>query len=520
MDRKFAKNLDRILQYLKEKRNEPHIPEFKNIIQVPEDILIALKSRLTQDGYIKPIDGISLEPTGLITERGIEFIVNGGYKKQLEEAEGEILMRDAPQLFKTLIWIKKNWKRYRWYILLVIFIILAMKFVPISIDGGKKSQEELEKIKEQQKEFSKRLDQLGFTQRKELEEKIDDLKTALNDERLGNTQERKEALEALKNGNPTKAEQLFKQRIEKDKEILAENYKNLGNAYYIEFKLIDALDAYTRAIEIKPDFALAWNNKGIALWNLHENEEALKAYNKAIEFRPDFALAWNNKGIVLSKLDKKNDALDAFNRAIEFKSDFAEALNNKGNVLADLGRHEEALNAYKMARNIKKDFAEAWYNEGVVHADSKKYEKALYAYNKAIDSKSDYTEAWYNKGNVLAYLDRYEEALDAYKMAIEIKPDYTDALYNKGFALWELGRHDEAFDACNKAIEIEPDFADAWYTLACFYSLENEKVKALESLKKAIENGYNNISHINQDKDLDFIRKEPEFQEIISKIIK
>jgi hypothetical protein len=37
-------------------------------------------------------------------------------------------------------------------------------------------------------------------------------------------------------------------------------------------------------------------------------------------------------------------------------------------------------------------------------------------------------------------------------------------------------------------------------------------------LRKAIDKGFNNISHIKKDTNLDFIRNEKEFQEIIDKL--
>ena len=45
--------------------------------------------------------------------------------------------------------------------------------------------------------------------------------------------------------------------------------------------------------------AINWCNKGIALFNLGRYEEALKAYDKAIELKPDLVELWNNKGNAL-----------------------------------------------------------------------------------------------------------------------------------------------------------------------------------------------------------------------------
>jgi len=57
-----------------------------------------------------------------------------------------------------------------------------------------------------------------------------------------------------------------------------------------------------------------------------------------------------------------------------------------------------------------------------------------------------------------------------------------------------------------------------FYNLACAYSRTRNKKKALDSLRQAIKKGFNNREYLKLDKDLDFIRNEKEFKEIIREI--
>ncbi len=57
-----------------------------------------------------------------------------------------------------------------------------------------------------------------------------------------------------------------------------------------------------------------------------------------------------------------------------------------------------------------------------------------------------------------------------------------------------------------------------YYNLCCLYSLLNEKKPALETLDKTIKTGYTNYSHILEDSDLDNIRNEASFTQIIQPI--
>ena len=105
-----------------------------------------------------------------------------------------------------------------------------------------------------------------------------------------------------------------------------------------------------------------WFNKGITHSRLGQHEEALEAYNKAIEIKPEYQDAWYNKGIVLYNLDRHEEALRTFEKVIEFNPDVHDAWRGKGAALQKLGRHEEAIKAYEKAIEKKPDNNNIWYN--------------------------------------------------------------------------------------------------------------------------------------------------------------
>ena len=228
----------------------------------------------------------------------------------------------------------------------------------------------------------------------------------------------------------------------------------IGTSHQRENNSNEAIETYNKAIEINPQFAEAWNNKGTALGNLGRFEEALIAYDKAIEINPQFAEAWNSKGAALGNLGRFEEALIAFDKAIEINPQFVGAWINKGAALRNLGRFEEALIASEKAIEINPQFAEAWYNKGTALGNLGRFEEALIAYDKAIEINPQHVGAWINKGVTLGNLGRFEEALISFDKAIEINPQFAEAWYNKGAALRNLGRFEEASIAFDKVIEI------------------------------------------------------------------
>ncbi len=263
---------------------------------------------------------------------------------------------------------------------------------------------------------------------------------------------------------------------------------NLASFWYELRRYEEAIASCDKALQIKPDYYDAWNNRGNALFNLGSFEEALACYDKAIEIKPDYHYAWDNRGLVLNNLGRYEEALACYDKAIEIKPDYDNAWNNRGNTLFNnLGRYEEALACYDKAIEIKPDFHYAWDNRGLVLNNLGRYEEALACYDKAIEIKPDYENAWNNRGNALNNLGSFEEALTSCDKAIEIKPDFHYAWYNRGVALNNLGRIEEAIASYDKAIEIKPDYHEAWNNRGLDLLNLGRIEEAIASCDKAIE---------------------------------
>ena len=71
-------------------------------------------------------------------------------------------------------------------------------------------------------------------------------------------------------------------------------------------------------------------------------DEAIDAFKKAISIKPDYADAYNNMGNVLGEQGKLEEAIEAYNKALTIKPD-TEAYYNMGNALKEQGKLKEAI---------------------------------------------------------------------------------------------------------------------------------------------------------------------------------
>jgi tetratricopeptide (TPR) repeat protein len=325
--------------------------------------------------------------------------------------------------------------------------------------------------------------------------------------------------------------------------LLAWQYFNSGNKlkssenYGDDVAVLENIaQAYSKAVEIKPDFHEALNNWGNALLSLariKQDEglfnEAFEKYRRAIEIKPGYQVPLNNWGNALSSLAQLkqdeglfNEAFEKYRRAIEIKPDYHEALNNWGNALLKLtqfkqdeGLFNEAFEKYRRAIEIKPDYHGALNNWGGalwslarIKQDEGLFNEAVEKCRRAIEIKPDFLEALNNWGNALSSLAQmkqdeglFNEAIEKYRRAIEIKPDYHEALNNWGNALLSLARikqddglFNEAFERYRRTIEIKPDYHEAlnnWgnalLSLARIKQDEGLFNEAVEKYRRAID---------------------------------
>src|SRR5207237_1944405 len=75
--------------------------------------------------------------------------------------------------------------------------------------------------------------------------------------------------------------------------------------------------------------------------------------------KPDYAEAFDNRGLALHELKRYDEAIAAYDRALAIKPQLAQALWHRGNALNELKRHDEALASYRAALSIDPDHVEA-----------------------------------------------------------------------------------------------------------------------------------------------------------------
>lgn len=195
-------------------------------------------------------------------------------------------------------------------------------------------------------------------------------------------------------------------------------------------------------------------------------ERAITRYRRALSLRPDYADAHNNLGVAYAAQGRTLDAMFHYQRALVLNPNHRNAHNNLGTALVSLGRHAEAVPHYEQAIDLSPASPDAHYNLGIALAGAGRIDEAILRYRKAIFLKRDYAEAHNNLGNLLSSQGRTEAAVGHYERALACDPHHAHSLNNLGNAYRDLGQFDQAMKYYDRAIAIRPVSAEAHYNRA------------------------------------------------------
>ena len=105
--------------------------------------------------------------------------------------------------------------------------------------------------------------------------------------------------------------------------------------------------------------------------------------------------------------------------------------------------------------------------------------------------------------------------LDFFEGVLSRCPDYVDVLRIMGNLLTLKGRFADGLQVDKRLARLRPNDALAHYNLACSYALLKRPEQSLKTLRRAVELGYRDFRYMREDRDLDSIRHDPRFRQLL-----
>ena len=115
----------------------------------------------------------------------------------------------------------------------------------------------------------------------------------------------------------------------------------------------------------------------------------------------------------------------------------------------------------------------------------------------------------------LAAQSQLDFELSFYEGILQRRADYVEVLRVMGNLLTLKGRFADGLVIDKRLVHLRPNDALAHYNLACSYALLKRPDLSLKTLRRAVELGYRDFRYMREDRDLESIRRDPRFRQLL-----
>lgn len=234
-------------------------------------------------------------------------------------------------------------------------------------------------------------------------------------------------------------------------------WNELGLMMLRQEKIDEAVDSFTKALEIEPANETALYNLATLSMKQNDLPAALKNYEAVLLENPDHYNALFNAGLCHLYSEDKEASLSFFLQAAALRPEDGQAQYLTGEILMQLGRTEEALRYFRSAYKENHGHFETSMGLAITLLKTGNYQETITACDQALRVFGAATLPLQVKGDAMLALERFEEAVMCHMDLCRLDLDIRDFVVSR---LRQLADEDPASFAAYSTVvhEIFPEF--------------------------------------------------------------
>ena len=268
----------------------------------------------------------------------------------------------------------------------------------------------------------------------------------------------------------------------------AYKYYSEGRKYHLNGDYHQSIPFMERAIEIDPEFAMAYRSLAMSHRNLGNTVEGKNYFKKAFELSDrasDIERYWIQADYYYSVEENYDKAIEAFNKLFELDPDSDAGHNNIGYLYMRLEEWDKAIEHLEVCRKNKAEFIVSYTLLGNCYAAKGMYQKAREALQDYINNFSDVALIHAYLADSYVYEGKYDLALEEADKAIALDP----SSYFKGEIYHIQGDFDAAEKDYRRLLELDNEVLQLqgrrW--LEILYRTQGKYEKAKEQVQLGLE---------------------------------
>ena len=199
----------------------------------------------------------------------------------------------------------------------------------------------------------------------------------------------------------------------------AKDYIQNGITFYRQKEFAGALEQFDRALKQDSGVPELYYHRGNLYrdWN-DQYDKAIADYSKAIQLKDDYLLAYNNRAQIYKKLHNYDKAIQDYHKILAISPLTARAYYSIGKIY------------------------ENWYQNSHRYAY---LNSAKIAYDKAIEIDPENAQFYRPRAKIYIREKEYTKAIDDYSKMIQLNPDDHNALMERGIVYFHMRKYDRAY---------------------------------------------------------------------------
>jgi superkiller protein 3 len=263
---------------------------------------------------------------------------------------------------------------------------------------------------------------------------------------------------------------------------------NVAGNYYFKIKQwAKAIEYYNKAISLKNNNPIYYENRGLAFENMNQLKEAEASYKEALNYDSESGRYFNRLGVFYYVQKDYEQSVTYYQQALDREPDEPVYLDNISRAYEQLDQPDKAEPYYLRLLKIAPTNDKFLNRLGVLYFKENNYEKALEYYDKAIEQNKQNDIYFENKAVLYRAMKKNPEAIAEFEKALQINQK-NDVNWNDTAVLYfNEGNFDKAIEYYGKAIELNPGVSLYYENLGLAYEKKDMPSEAIASYKKALD---------------------------------
>ncbi len=265
----------------------------------------------------------------------------------------------------------------------------------------------------------------------------------------------------------------------------AKRHYKAGEDFTESKKFEFAIDEFTKAIEIDPDYTKAYIERGKLYDNAGNKDAAIEDFSKAVVFEPKNKELFYFLGKCYNEAGKYNQALGALNRASKLAKRELLPYQEKIKTLLALERFERAREVADTALVIKDNSLNNYYM-GVISVKLEEFDKAEKFFNKSISKSRYFVAARLDLADLCRNREQLDKAMTHCNYVLNLDKRNIRAYHIRSDLYVKELEYPNGINDISRIIILDTD-NPKWYALrGSYYQQFNQHLNAVNDYSVAI----------------------------------